>query len=147
MTVFFPKKCELALQALLFLSTGEQGKIFTAFEISQQLEIPKEFVAKILQGLTDENIVFSKKGKNGGFALGRQAKDITLIQIVEAIDGLEVFNNCILGFKECSVQDPCPVHIKWNKLRVEAFKMLSEQNLSELKEQSLSKILSLKKST
>lgn len=145
MTVFFSKKCELALQAVLFLSTREHGTMFSALEISEQLEIPKEFVAKILQSLTDNNIIFSKKGKNGGFALGKPAKDITLIQIVEAVDGLDVFNNCVLGFKDCSISAPCPVHNKWGKLRDEAYKMLSEENLAELKEQSLSKILSINK--
>jgi Rrf2 family protein len=143
MTVIFSKKCELGLQAVLFLSTLESDKNVTAAEIAEELEIPKEFVAKILQFLTDSNIVGSKKGKNGGFFLSKQTEDIKLIDIVEAIDGLDAFNKCVLGFKNCSVDEPCPVHDKWGNLREDAIKMLSEENLAELRDKTIQKISSL----
>lgn len=143
MTVIFSKKCELGLQAVLFLSTREFGTIFSALEISEKLQVPKEFIAKVLQGLTEFGIVSSKKGKNGGFSLGKPANQIRLIQIIEAIDGLEVFNHCVLGFRDCSSTHPCPVHHKWGKLRDEALQMLTVETLADLREQSLNKILSI----
>ena len=57
MTVIFSKKCELALQAVLFLSVKKEKKIFNAIEISEELKVPKEFVSKMLQILTDSGIV------------------------------------------------------------------------------------------
>jgi len=97
----------------------------------------------MLQLLTPSGIGGSKKGKNGGFYLAKQPGEIRLIEIVEAIDGLDVFNNCVLGFPGCTNEEPCPVHDKWGKLRDEAYKMLSSETLEELKEKSLSKIKSL----
>ena len=143
MTVIFSKKCELGLQAVLFLSIKKQNVIVSAIEISQELKVPKEFVSKVLQILTESGIVGSKKGKNGGFYLAKRPSNIKLIDIVVAIDGLELFNTCVLGFPGCSVAEPCPVHDKWGKLREEAFKMLSEETLEQLKGKTLNKILNL----
>lgn len=143
MTVIFSKKCELGLQAVLFLSTLESDKNASAAEIAEELEIPKEFIAKILQFLTDSNIVGSKKGKNGGFFLSKATKNIKLIDIVEAIDGLETFNKCVLGFKNCSIDEPCPVHEKWGKLREDTLNMLSEESLADLHDKTINKISSL----
>ncbi len=143
MTVIFSKKCELALQAVLFLSIKKDKIIFNAKEISDELKVPKEFVSKMLQTLTESGIVGSKKGKNGGFYLARRPSQIKLIEIVEAVDGLEVFNNCVLGFPNCSCDSPCPVHDKWGKIRDEAYNMLSEETLEELKEKTVRKIISL----
>lgn len=143
MTVIFSKTCELGLQAVLFLSIKKQQRIFNALEISQELKVPKEYVSKVLQILTESGIVGSKKGKSGGFYLAKSPSQVKLIDIVAAIDGLEIFNNCVLGFPGCSKGAPCPVHDKWGKLRDEAYKMLSEETLEQLKEKTLQKIINI----
>ena len=143
MTVIFSKKCELALQAVLFLSIKKDQIIFNSTEVSDELKVPKEFVSKMLQSLTDSGIVGSKKGKNGGFYLARRPSQIKLIEIVEAIDGLGVFKSCVLGFPNCSSDHPCPVHDKWGKIRDDAYKMLTEETLEQLKEKTVKKITSL----
>ena len=143
MTVIFSKSCELGIQAVLFLSIKKEKVIFNAEEISSELKVPKEFVSKVLQILTNSGIVGSKKGKSGGFYLAKNPANIRLIDIVEAIDGLEVFKTCVLGFPGCSSEKPCPVHDKWGKLREDAYKMLSEETLEQLKEKTIQKITSL----
>lgn len=145
MTVFFSKKCELGLQAVLFLSTKEQGELFSAGDISEILDVPKDFVSKVLQTLTPSGIVGSKKGKSGGFFLNKKASDIRLIDIVVAIDGLEIFHQCVLGFKGCSLEKPCPVHDKWGVLRENTYNMLSEETLEELRDKTTAKVESLRK--
>lgn len=143
MTVFFSKACELGLQAVLYLSIKKEKVIFNAEEVSKELKVPKEFVSKVLQILTNSGIVGSKKGKSGGFYLAKSPSNIKLINIVEAIDGLDVFKSCVLGFPGCSSEKPCPVHDKWGHLRDEAFKMLSDETLEQLKEKTIQKITSL----
>lgn len=143
MTVIFSKKCELGLQAVLFLSIKKGKLIYKAGEISEELKVPQEFVSKVLQILTKSGIIGSKKGKNGGFYLAKNPSQVKLIDIVEAIDGLEVFNSCVLGFPGCSPEEPCPVHDTWGKLRDDAYKMLSSETLEQLKGKTLNKILSL----
>ncbi len=140
MTVIFSKKCEYGLQAVLYLAAKEQGEVVPVDAVAGKLKIPKEFVSKILQSLTESGIIFSKKGKAGGFALAKDPKKIRLMDIVTAIDGLEVFNNCVLGFPECSPDNPCPLHDKWGKLRTNAYNMLTDETLDQLKPKTLKKI-------
>lgn len=146
MTVIFSKKCEYGLQAVLYLSTIENDRSASADEISKKLNIPKEFVSKILQSLTLKKLVGSKKGNSGGFFLGKPASQIKLIEIVEAIDGLSLFQNCVLGFPDCCPDSPCPVHNKWGKLRNDAYNMLTSETLEQFKKKSLAKIKKIKKS-
>lgn len=140
MTVIFSRKCELGLQAVLYLTANNNREVVPSEEIAQKLNIPKEFVSKILQNLTSSGIVDSKKGKNGGFTLAKDANKIKLIDIVKAIDGLGIFDSCVLGFPKCSSQNPCPVHNKWGELREKAYNMLNSETLADLKNKAIKKI-------
>ncbi|MHB8580788.1 MAG: RrF2 family transcriptional regulator [Ignavibacteriaceae bacterium] len=140
MTVIFSKKCEYGLQAVLYLATKDNSDTINSEEISNRLNIPKEFISKILQSLTESGLVYSKKGKSGGFALAKEPKRIRLIDIVTAIDGLGMFDNCVLGFPQCSPDHPCPLHAKWGALRTNAYSMLADETLDQLKEKTLKKI-------
>ena len=144
MTVIFSKKCEIGLQAVLYLATEEKNELFNARQVANKVKQPKEFVSKVLQILTSSGIVGSKKGKNGGFFLARSASEVRLIEIVEIIDGMEMFNNCVLGFPGCTSEEPCPVHDVWGVLRDQAYKMLSEQTLEDIKDITRLKISTLK---
>lgn len=140
MTVIFSKKCEYGLQAVLYMAAKEPGCVCPSDEIADKLQIPKEFVSKILQSLTESGIVDSKKGKSGGFLLAKNPSKIRLIDIVTAIDGLDLFNRCVLGFPNCSPDQPCPVHDKWGELRTKAYNMLTDETLDKFKEKTLNKI-------
>lgn len=140
MATLFSKKCEYGLQAVLYLSTLNRGDLASAEEISKRLKIPREFISKILQSLRESGIIFSSKGKSGGFGLAKDSSEIKLIDIVAAIDGLEIFEHCVLGFPECSPEKPCPVHETWGPLRTQAYEMLSNETLNYLKEKTISKI-------
>ncbi len=143
MTVIFSKKCEYGLQAALYLSAHIDEGTIASDEIAKELHIPKEFVSKILQSLTKYELIASKKGKAGGFFLAKHPREIKLIDIVEAIDGLDIFDSCVLGFPQCDPDHPCPVHHRWGKLRTEAYEMLSEETLDQLTESTLDKVKSL----
>ncbi|KAB2909857.1 MAG: Rrf2 family transcriptional regulator [Ignavibacteriales bacterium] len=143
MTVIFSKKCELGIQAVLFLSILEEGKRATSSQVAEALKVPKEFVSKVMQKLTETGIIDSRKGKFGGFALGKEPSEISLLDIVLALDGHEIFDSCVLGFPGCSVATPCPMHEEWGKIRLTAKKLLSTETLADLREKSINKISSL----
>jgi Rrf2 family protein len=143
MTVIFSKKCEYGLQGVLYLAAHLEEKVTSSEDISRALGIPKEFISKILQSLTESGIVESKKGKNGGFILAKAPSKIRLIDIVAAIDGLDIFNSCVIGFPECSPDHPCPVHQQWGDLRTKAYSMLTEETIDNFRDRTLSKIKAL----
>jgi len=144
MSIIFSKKCEHGLQAVLLLSSKYESKSLTASEISKELNIPKEFISKILQSLRKYGIIESKRGKIGGFALAKKPSEIKLIDIVKALDGDEIFKNCVLGFPGCSTENPCPVHNKWGKIRNEILNMLVKDTLEDMKNYTLKKLNYLK---
>jgi Rrf2 family iron-sulfur cluster assembly transcriptional regulator len=143
MTVIFSKKCEYGLQAVLYLATQPKGEVLSSEEIARKLNIPKEFISKILQSLTESGIIDSKKGKAGGFFLAKDPSKIRLIDIVAAIDGLSMFDSCVLGFPNCSPDNPCPLHSKWGELRTRAYDMLTDETIDNFKESTLRKVSSL----
>ena len=143
MTVIFSKKCEYGMQAILYLAAQEMGTMVSSDEISKVLKIPREFISKILQSLRESGLIFSTKGKAGGFGLAKDPSRIKLIDVVLAIDGLDIFDNCVLGFPECSPTHPCPVHETWGVLRTQTYDMLTKETVDKLKDKTLHKISSL----
>ena len=143
MTVIFSKKCEYGLQAVLYLAAQKEREVIPAEEISNKLSIPREFVSKILQSLTESGIIDSRKGKSGGFSIAKDPKRIKLIDIVEAIDGMSMFNSCVLGFPNCNPDNPCPLHDKWGELRSKAYSMLTDENLDSFRDRTLRKVNNL----
>jgi Rrf2 family iron-sulfur cluster assembly transcriptional regulator len=143
MTVIFSKKCEYGLQAVLYLAARSKGEVVSSDEIAKKLNIPKEFISKILQSLTESGIVDSRKGKAGGFFLAKDRSRIHLIDIVSAIDGLEMFNSCVLGFPSCNADNPCPLHSKWGELRTKTYDMLTDETIDKFRESTLRKVSNL----
>ncbi len=132
MSLLFSRQCEYALQAALYLALKPKGEMTTMRELTKNLEIPYHFVSKILQDLARKGLLTSQKGPAGGFALAKSARDITLFQIVEAIDGTAFTTQCVLGFPECGGRSPCAVHSTWGRLRDEIHAMLVGKNISDM---------------
>jgi Rrf2 family protein len=76
-----------ALLAVGYLGQHQKQKIVLSQDISKKYNIPLEYLLKILQQLVKANLLRSKRGPRGGFSLGRPIKKITLLQVIEAVDG------------------------------------------------------------
>ena len=132
MSVFFSRQCEYALQAVIYLAQKKQGDMTTIKEISSHLNIPFHFLGKIFQKLSHKGLLNSMKGVSGGFWLAKPSSEIHLFDIVEAIDGKEVVNSCVLGFSECSNTEPCPMHDTWKTTKDVFFGELMEKTLFDV---------------
>lgn len=100
--------------------------------IAEEQKIPKHFLSKILQQLVRSNLLVSMKGPTGGFRLGRPPRQIALIDIVEIIDGPDIFNRCIYRSGICDGVDPCPLHPEYKKIRDEAQHLFRSTSLERL---------------
>ncbi len=132
MSLIFSRQCEYALQAVLYLALKRDGSWTSNKEISDKLGIPSHFLGKILQSLVQKEVLTSRKGPSGGFALRIQSRRITLLQLVEAVDGVEFMNRCVMGFPECSSENACPIHERWAKIRDGVHHMLVSKNIAQL---------------
>jgi Rrf2 family protein len=101
-------------------------------EISDRLEVPKHFLAKILQQLAKHNLIASVKGPSGGFYLSESHLNASLIKVVESIDGREIFNSCLLGLPVCSSANPCPLHVQAYAYREGIIYQMKHQTIQEL---------------
>jgi Rrf2 family iron-sulfur cluster assembly transcriptional regulator len=107
------KACSYGILASLYMARKEEGKYISIREISNDLDISFHFLTKILQTLTEEGLIVSLRGPKGGVALAKDADSISLFDIITAIDGNDLFNECILGLPGCGHAKPCPMHDHW----------------------------------
>lgn len=132
MSIIFSRQCEYAIQGVLYLALKPDNEMTSIKELTSKLDIPYHFLGKILQRLAAKGLLSSLKGPTGGFALGKPAKEITLFDVVDAVDGSDFTRNCVLGFAECSGKNPCSVHSTWGKMRDELYQMLIGKNVAEM---------------
>ncbi len=131
----FSKRCEYGIRALTVIGeAGKEGRKVGIKEICRLANTPESFTAKILQTLVRRGIVSSQKGPTGGFYFSKPLATITLYDIVDAIDGDEIFKKCGLGLTECNAKKPCPLHHKFEVVRNELREMCKQNNMSNLLE-------------
>ena len=133
--MLFSKGCTYAIRASLLVTLKEMDehrKFIPIRELSDELNLSFHFLTKIMQMLTEASIIESFRGPNGGIGLARPAKEITLMDIVAAVDGTALFSECALGLPGCGEATPCPLHHSWAKRREDLKKMLSRTSLAML---------------
>ncbi|MBC8124925.1 MAG: Rrf2 family transcriptional regulator [Candidatus Kapabacteria bacterium] len=111
------KSCIYGIQAAIFVTARAKGEYVSISRISEELNISFHFLTKVLQQLTLAEIMVSYRGPKGGVALARNASDVTLYQLISAIDGPEMFTECMLGLPGCGDAAPCPAHDHWIGVR------------------------------
>jgi len=130
--VIYSRSCEYAIRALMRLAQAPQGKPLMVKQIAEQDGIPAYFLAKVLQQLARRGLLRSSKGPTGGFALRAPANEITLVQIVEALDGLTEYQRCVSGLSECTDDTPCGMHDAWKQLRSRIMEYLEQTTIADL---------------
>lgn len=142
----FSKTCEYALRSILFVAQkSEDGNKVGIKEISKGIGAPVHFMAKILQDLSRKGLVQSIKGPNGGFFLDESDRNVTLADVVNAIDGDKLFTGCGLGLKNCSEKTPCPLHDEFKVIRRQMHHMLQTSKVSEFNRELIRGISHLKR--
>jgi Rrf2 family protein len=110
--------CKTAIKAVIFLATKyDKGYRSGIKEIAEHIEASEHTVGKLLQILVKQNVINSLKGPSGGFYITSQQLNMPIINIVEAIDGKDIFKMCGLGLSRCSALHPCPIHNDYKEAR------------------------------
>ncbi len=130
----FSKACEYAIRASIFIAKNSfEGNRVSPKEISEEINSPQAFTAKILQALVANNIVKSVRGAYGGFEIDKnKISQIKIAEIVNAIDGDAIYKGCGLGLDKCNENHPCPMHDKFKVIRDGLQDLLENTNLEEL---------------
>lgn len=130
--MIYSNACAYAIRALTRLTLIRPDGYVLLDELCEGTDLPRHFVAKIFQDLVRKGLLVSAKGRGGGFALARKPKDISLYDIVEAVDGTASLNACVVGMARCDDNQPCPQHDQWKPLREELKVFLEKTNLEKM---------------
>jgi Rrf2 family protein len=132
MPVIFSRACEYALRALLEMAHHPEQESWTVQELATRTDTPAPFLAKTFQLLVKGDILSSLKGRRGGFTFARQPNKLSIMEIVNLIDGPMLTQNCALGLSTCSDTNPCPFHPYWKDIRNSITRALQQQTLLRL---------------
>ena len=130
------RESDYGIRSVLYLAGKPFSKVSFVNEISEEYKIPRSFLAKILQKLVKAKIVRSYRGVKGGFSLARQAREINVLEVLEAIDGKLALNLCITDKKKCSFSKQCPSHALWFSVQAKVTDMLKKANFEDLARQN-----------
>ncbi len=119
------------LRATLYISSLKSDEFVTVKQISKELDISFHFLAKILQSLTQHGVLKSFRGPNGGIALAKPATEIHLNEVLNAIDGPTMFDECIMGLPGCGHERPCPLHAQWAVAQKQIRELFENTTLAE----------------
>jgi Rrf2 family iron-sulfur cluster assembly transcriptional regulator len=132
--------CIYGIRAVIYLASQRSLNFKTGIKkISSDLKLPAPFLAKILQQLAKQKILSSSKGPHGGFSFLKDPRKLTLLDIVNSIDGNDIFTRCIIHNGSCDGGDNkinCALHKDYERPREELIRLFSTTTIYELVEKS-----------
>ena len=133
--------CIYGIRAIVYLATQPADECKTGIkQISRDLRLPAPFLAKILQQLAKQKILKSSKGPHGGFSFLKDPKNLTLIDIVNSIDGPYTLKRCIMHNGACDGENQeklCALHKEYDKPRADLIRLFSNMTIHELASKSV----------
>lgn len=128
------RRADYAVRTMMDVAGLGDGATALTHEVASRQQLPAAFLAKIVLTLTQAGLLRSYRGSGGGIVLSRPADEITLLQVVEAVDGPIAVNSCVLWPAECCRGGSCSVHGVWceaQRLLVEHLKGVTLASLVE----------------
>lgn len=111
------RQADYAIRAVRYLAKQGQGKLVSTTTIAKEMKIPSSFLAKIISLLAIQGYLKTSRGARGGVTLARPPSDISLLDVVEVIDGPIQLNECNGDHKECDFIEECLVHPIWEEVQ------------------------------
>jgi len=129
--------CRYGIRAVIYLASRYHEKNNIGIkEISDNLDLPSPFLAKILQQLSKNKILNSVKGPNGGFSLLKRPESITMLDIIKILDGDDLLKNCLIHDGSCAKvkrhKKACPVHDEYSGIRANIARLFREKTIADL---------------
>ena len=117
---------------MIYLAGVRSGKIMSLQDLATTLHLPREFLAKILKLLTARGLVRSARGAHGGYTLARPARDISFLEVIEAVEGPVQLNVCLDHKDRCDVSASCTMYHVWKVGQDRMLEVYRRTSLAEL---------------
>ena len=128
------RQADYAVRAVLYLARLGGNERAATSTVAEEQRIPPSFLAKIISQLSIAGLLHTSRGARGGVTLARDPKDISLLEVIEAIDGPIQLNECVGEDASCTFDDNCPLRPVWSDAQNELVKRLKGTNFAHLLE-------------
>ena len=126
------RKIDYGLRAMIHLSGLPAGKIASLQDLATTLHLPREFLAKILKVLAAKGLIRSARGAHGGYQLARAAREISFLEVIEAVEGPVQLNVCLDYKDRCDVSAGCTMYHVWKVGQDRMLEVYRRTSLAEL---------------
>lgn len=133
------RQTDYAVRVILALSKRGEGVKLSSADIQQEMLIPKSFMSRIVAQLSNNGLIDTFPGRDGGLMLPRPAAQITLKDVVEAFEGPILLSECMQakGEDDCPFRTNCPVRSKWGRVQVAMLREMASITFEDLVKESL----------
>ena len=130
------RQADYAVRAVLYLARLGQTERAATSQVAQEQRIPPSFLAKIISQLSIAGLLHTSRGARGGVTLARDPEEITLLEVIEAIDGPIMLNECVGDSGSCTFDEECPLRPVWCEAQNDLVNRLRGTNFAQLLEQT-----------
>lgn len=125
---------QYAISAIIAMSKQPDDRAVSASNLSRTLNCPSAYLSQVLAKLKEPGIIKSQRGLNGGVSLAKPTSEITMMDVIAAIDGTAFFSKCFMGIDGCGEVEPCPFHKFWSAERDKIKNWLTETTFEKIDE-------------
>lgn len=126
------KQTDYGIVLLSYLAIDSREFLFTARELAQETKVPLPMVSKVLKALTREGLLESHRGVRGGYTLARSPGDISLYEIINAMEGPVAMTECLSAPGDCRHEGACPIQTNWQKINQLVYRALESISLEDM---------------
>jgi Rrf2 family protein len=141
-TMQISRRADYGVRVILDLAMSSPSSRASTQDIAARQNIPSPFLAKIVSRLSLAGLVHTYRGAGGGVALARPASQISLLQVIEALEGPLALNRCIIEPEACPQNEVCPVHPIWAQAQADLASLLEVTTFAQLTEEARIRALS-----
>jgi Rrf2 family iron-sulfur cluster assembly transcriptional regulator len=134
------RQADYAVRSMVHLADLPLDSRVSTATISEAEGIPLPFLTKVISRLATAGLVTTSRGMGGGVSLARQPEQVTLLQVIEAVDGPIVLNQCLLRSGACEREPQCAAHDVWGEIQDRLVRELSSVTMKDLTERQAEKI-------
>ena len=135
------RAADYALRGMIFLARQDSLKYTRISEIADNEKVPEKFMRKLIHILNQKGYLESVRGKNGGIRLGRDPDKLSILDIVEAVEGPMALNICLKEPNECDLKDICSMCSVWSEAQIALMAVLRKYSLTDMANDTTRKVV------
>ncbi len=126
------KTSTYALRVLSYMINSDM-EVFSAKYLVEQLDVPDKYLRRLMTDMSKNGFIRSMQGRDGGYVFAKNANEIFLSDVIDAVEGMDYYTGCIMGHDQCSSENPCSLHEAYGPIRDKLVGFLESTTIAKLK--------------